>query len=54
MRALIALISLALGCSESNTPTCPGTLPTTSLIEGYCTGGEGDRCYYNPKPADGF
>ncbi len=33
---------------------CPGSAPATKLIEGYCTAGEGDRCYYAQPPMDGF
>jgi hypothetical protein len=47
------LVFLA-ACSGSNTPACPGAPATTTLSEGYCTANEADRCYYNPKPADGF
>ncbi len=42
----IALLSLALaGCSASG--------PVT-LIEGYCTANEADRCFYDRDPHDGF
>jgi hypothetical protein len=49
-------IGLALGlvgCSSAPA-TCPGTAPTTLLEEGYCTSGEADRCFFDPKPMDGF
>jgi hypothetical protein len=51
MRGFLALLA---ACSSANAPACPGVAATTTLVEGYCTAGEADRCYYHPKPADGF
>lgn len=33
---------------------CTGTPPSIRLVEGYCQGGEADRCFYTQKPADGY
>jgi hypothetical protein len=54
MTRLISIgLALVLGGCASNS-TCAGTAPATQLTEGFCTAGEADRCFFNPKPADGF
>jgi hypothetical protein len=54
MRYAIPFVTMLAACSNSAAPSCPGMAPTTALSEGYCTAGEGDRCYYHPKAIDGF
>ena len=53
LRWLPWIALLGAGCS-SGASTCTGAAPSTLLAEGFCTANEADRCYFNPKPRDGF
>jgi hypothetical protein len=50
----LACVALVVAGCNAGTPSCPGAAPSVALFEGYCPGGEADRCYFNPKAMDGF
>jgi hypothetical protein len=56
--SLIAVALVLVACSQSDpsapdAAVCSGAPPATMLVEGFCTNGEADRCYYT-SAMDGF
>jgi hypothetical protein len=51
MRLLVAVLA---ACNGTPPPACPGAQPHRSLVEGFCTANEADRCFYDQSPLDGF
>ncbi len=54
LRWILLGMALSVGACSNTPVACPGAAPTTLLAEGYCTGDEADRCFFHPKPTDGF
>jgi hypothetical protein len=54
MRRLFATLATTLAAGCSSGPTCQPPAQPVVLMEGYCTNGEADRCYFDHNPADGF
>jgi hypothetical protein len=54
LQLILAGVLLSVGACSNAPAACMGAAPTTLLAEGYCTNGEADRCFFNPKPTDGF